>query len=82
MLWQIYAQDDGAHRAKLAAFLDLYGGPRSDWLRWNGLADPALDLKALFGSEARRRASAWRERLLQGPELVDTLLSWTMGKPE
>jgi uncharacterized repeat protein (TIGR03837 family) len=82
MLWHIYEQDDDAHRAKLAAFLDLYGGPRSDWLRWNGLAEPPLDLKALFGSEARRRASAWRDRLLQGPELADTLQAWAMGKSQ
>jgi len=42
-VWQIYPQDDGAHHAKLDAFLNWLDAPAS--LRqfhhvWNGLADP------------------------------------------
>jgi uncharacterized repeat protein (TIGR03837 family) len=42
-IWQIYPQDDGAHHAKLEAFLEWLDAPAS--LRrfhhaWNGLADP------------------------------------------
>jgi elongation factor P len=42
-IWQIYPQDDGAHHAKLEAFLEWLDAPAS--LRrfhhaWNGLSDP------------------------------------------
>ncbi|MBK7507453.1 MAG: elongation factor P maturation arginine rhamnosyltransferase EarP [Comamonadaceae bacterium] len=44
LIWQIYPQDDGAHHAKLEAFLDWLDAPAS--LRqfhrtWNGIADTA-----------------------------------------
>ena len=47
-VWQIYPQDDGAHRAKLEAFLDqflagadatLADDLRRLWRAWNGLGD-------------------------------------------
>lgn len=81
-LWQIYAQDDGAHRAKLEAFLALMGGPGEAFRRWNGFSAAALDLQPLFGPAARQRAIAWRDQLLAGPELVDTLQAWAMGKSQ
>jgi hypothetical protein len=42
LIWQIYPQDDGAHHAKLEAFLDWLNAPAS--LRqfhrtWNGIAN-------------------------------------------
>ena len=36
----------------------------------------------LFGPAARQRAIAWRDQLLAGPELVDTLQAWAMGKSQ
>ena len=44
-IWEIYPQYDGAHRAKLEAFLDMLGAPptvRAFHRVWNGLADEAL----------------------------------------
>ena len=44
-IWQIYPQDDDAHRAKLEAFLDMLAAPpglRAFHRVWNGLADEAL----------------------------------------
>ena len=41
LLWQLYAQQDGAHGAKLEAFLDLLGADaplRTLHRQWNGLA--------------------------------------------
>ena len=46
-IWQIYPQDDGAHRLKLEAFLDMLVAPpalRAFHRVWNGLADEALPL--------------------------------------
>jgi hypothetical protein len=50
-VWQIYPQDDGAHQAKLRAFLDTLNAPaqvRAWHAQWNGLAawdtGPALPL--------------------------------------
>lgn len=44
-IWQIYPQDDDAHRTKLEAFLDMLAAPpamRAFHRVWNGLADDAL----------------------------------------
>jgi len=44
-IWQIYPQDDGAHRPKLEAFLDMLAAPpalRAFHRVWNGLAEEAL----------------------------------------
>jgi uncharacterized repeat protein (TIGR03837 family) len=82
MLWQLYPQQDGAHEAKLEAFLARHGSPASTlpaWRAWNGLA-PASQLTQalpdLFGEANRRHALEWRDRLRLGPELVNTLLTW------
>jgi uncharacterized repeat protein (TIGR03837 family) len=43
LVWQPYPQDDGAHAAKLAAFLDWLQAPdslRQFHLHWNGLTSP------------------------------------------
>jgi uncharacterized repeat protein (TIGR03837 family) len=79
-LWHIYRQQDGAHRAKLEAFLRLHGGDPTPWRAWIEADSPALPIAALFSDTARQHALAWRERLLRGPELVTTLLSWATGK--
>jgi uncharacterized repeat protein (TIGR03837 family) len=66
-IWQIYPQDDGAHHAKLEAFLEWLDAPAS--LRrfhhaWNGLSDPGgarwpgvpeLDAWAACARRARAR---------------------------
>lgn len=80
-VWQLYLQDDGAHVAKLAAFVDRFAADaasplaaslRELWAAWNGLAPalpqlpPAADWQVL----CRR----WRDGLLAQPDLVAQLL--------
>ena len=80
LVWQIYPQDDGAHHAKLEAFLDWLDAPVS-WRVchrvWNGLSPQALPL--LDGptlAEWQDCLRAARERLLAQPDLVTQLLAW------
>lgn len=82
-VWQIYPQHDGAHAAKLEAFLDWLGADAT--LRrfhrvWNGLEDgplPALNLPAW-----RRIALSARENLLALPELATQLLNFVDPPPD
>ncbi|GAB4402801.1 MAG: elongation factor P maturation arginine rhamnosyltransferase EarP [Rhodoferax sp.] len=80
LLWQLYPQDDGAHAAKLDAFLDWLGaGPalRQTLRAWNGLA-PA---QALELSTALTADPCWlqaRHRLLAQADLVSQLLDFVM----
>ncbi len=79
--WQAYPQDDGAHHAKLQAFLDMMQAPGS--LRhfheaWNSAdaADlPALDLPA-WGQAAVQA----RQRLLEQDGLATQLLKFVQKK--
>jgi uncharacterized repeat protein (TIGR03837 family) len=79
-IWQIYPQDDGAHQAKLEAFLDWLQAPES--LRrfhrvWNGLEPgdlPALTPQTLL--VWAQTAQAARERLLAQMPLSDQLMRW------
>ncbi len=90
-LWQLYVQDDGAHRAKLEAFLDRYlanvdaalsAAVRFAFRRWNG--DPAASLAALGGDAVRRawseHALAWRDTLAAQSDLATRLLAFVEGK--
>ena len=84
-VWHIYPQHDGAHHAKLRAFLDWLGAPES--LRrfhalWNGLeqasALPALDAATLAQWSACVRAA--RARLLGQSDLLSQLLGFVQEK--
>lgn len=81
-VWQIYPQSDGAHEAKLEAFLDVFldgaeAGLAADlralWQVWNGLGgalrwpDPAA---------WRRHCANWRARLAAQPDLGSQLLGF------
>ena len=76
-VWQVYPQDDGAHAAKLEAFLDVLAGPAVPALRgyfrwWNDLAPgpvPAFDVAAWAPAYA-----ACRARLRAQTDLVTRLL--------
>ena len=79
-VWQIYPQDDGAHGAKLEAFLDMLAAPPS--LRvfhqtWNGVADdvlpPIADLHAW-----QQTASNALTRLAQQPDLSTGLIEYAL----
>jgi uncharacterized repeat protein (TIGR03837 family) len=80
-VWQIYAQSDGAHAAKLDAFLALHlrgAAPalardvRALWLAWNGLAawPPVWPDAAAW----RAHTAAWREALAARQDLTTRLL--------
>ena len=80
-VWQIYPQDDGAHRAKLNAFLDWLQAPdslRRFHLSWNGLSLeplPEVDLPAWQAC-----AMAAQARLMQQMDLVSQLLEFVKEK--
>ena len=86
-VWQIYPQHDGAHAAKLQAFLDRFlagapvsvAGPVSTlWRTWNGLGDAALawpDRSAWWA-----QAQAWRSQLLAQHDLVTQLLGFVLAQ--
>jgi uncharacterized repeat protein (TIGR03837 family) len=80
-VWQIYPQSDGAHAAKLNAFLDWLQAPPDLRLFhhvWNGLSPatlPAVDVPA-WTSVAR----AARERLLQQTDLTSQLMTFVQSK--
>ncbi len=78
--WQLYPQDDEAHRAKLSAFLDWAGAPSS--LRhfhdaWNGITCelPAIDLAAWSACALKAQ-----ERLLAQADLAQQLVDFVRGK--
>jgi uncharacterized repeat protein (TIGR03837 family) len=91
-VWQAYPQDDGAHGAKIGAFLDLAlatagtGAAEAirDWTAaWNGLDDPAAPLPgwtpetlAATGLAAR----AWRDQLRGSADLASRLLAFVREK--
>ena len=78
--WQIYPQDDGAHHAKLAAFLELVRAPPS-WRRfhegWNGLT---TELPPLDPSAWRACIQKAREHLLAQDDLATQLLRFVRAK--
>jgi uncharacterized repeat protein (TIGR03837 family) len=91
-VWQLYVQDDGAHAAKLEAFLArfLVGATpalstaiRALFARWNGIGSGPL---APLLSEPALRAAwlahcvRWREGLAAQDDLVTRLLRFVKSK--
>lgn len=80
-VWQIYPQHDGAHAAKLTAFLDRFAPPpgvRELWDAWNDLASwpdalPPLDTWA-------DACTRWREALLVQDDLTTQIIGFVRGK--
>ena len=80
-VWQIYPQDDGAHAAKLEAFLDWLQAPsdlREFHRVWNGLSNAPLP--ALNVSAWQTCAAAARNRLMSQRDLVSQLLDFVEEK--
>lgn len=82
-VWQAYPQRDGAHRAKLLAFLDhllataapeLARPLQALMLAWNGLAPLPQALPAAGAWQAH--CAAWRDRLAAQPDLTTQLLGF------
>lgn len=91
MLWHIYPQHDGAHEAKLEAWLNLLlqdaATPLADHVRqvqlaWNGFAPwpEACDAPVTTASAWHALQQAWRERLLALPELATSLLAFIAAR--
>ncbi len=80
LVWQIYPQDDQAHRAKLQAFLDMLDAPaslRAFHLAWNG---PDQDLQGIDMAPWSVAIHAARQRLLGQPDLGTQLLEFVAKK--
>lgn len=85
-VWQVYPQHDGAHAAKLQAFLNrllataapgLAADLTALWRRWNGLPGGHGVLPNLPAWAAL--AEAWRDRLLAQPDLASQLIGFATG---
>ena len=91
-VWQAYRQDDGAHAAKVDAFLALLlrnaAPDAADVLRrwthaWNGLDLPGDALPAWTPpvlAAASGAARAWRDQLRASPSLATRLLAFVAEK--
>ncbi len=85
LVWQIYPQHDGAHHAKLHAFLDWLAAPpslRRAHLAWNGLAaaDTLAPLAPAVLAEWRACILAARDRLYGQTDLLTQLLGFVQDK--
>jgi len=81
LIWHIYPQDDGAHAAKLNAFLDWLKAPeslRQFHMTWNGLSHLALpEIDLLAWQQCVQDA---RQRLMKQADLVSQLLQFVAEK--
>lgn len=81
LVWQLYPQHDGAHAAKLEAFLDWLDAPeplRRFHRIWNGMEDGPLPLPDLPAWGAC--VAAARARLLAQQDLCSRLLAFVASK--
>ena len=86
-VWQLYPQDDGAHTAKLEAFLDRLAAPpclRAFHRAWNGLANQATseDLPSL-PNQNDKQFNDWKQtavnihsRLAEQTDLTTSLIEY------
>jgi uncharacterized repeat protein (TIGR03837 family) len=86
-VWQIYPQADGAHAAKLDAFLARYLADaepalaeaiRALWRAWSGLG--SWPDRMPDAASWQRHAAQWRDRLLAQADLGARLLAFVAGK--
>lgn len=85
LVWHIYPQDDGAHHAKLAAFLDWLQAPaslRDFHAAWNGIPGhgPLVVPDGETLAEWTACTQAARARLAQQSSLVDQLVGFVLEK--
>ena len=81
-VWQAYAQRDGAHAAKVDAFLECFldgaetgdAAVRALFAAWNGLAPPPAALPPRDSWQAHCRQ--WRDRLLAQTDLATQLIAF------
>ncbi len=82
-VWQIYPQAEGAHRAKLEAFLTHHPAGerlRGFWQAWNGTG--TLDWPAFAASlpELDRPLEAWAKNLAARPDLASGLVQFCLER--
>ena len=87
LVWQIYPQEDGAHHAKLHAFLDRMEAPASlhQWHQsWSGLThqDSLQTLNPPLLAEWQSTAEAFRGHLKSQPDLTQQLIEFVTDKRE
>jgi uncharacterized repeat protein (TIGR03837 family) len=88
-VWHIYPQADGAHWAKLEAFLQIYevglssqasGAVRDLWMAWNredtDAIQPAWRAFASSLPELTQHAEQWTGKLAQMPDLTTNLVTF------
>ncbi|MBL0731077.1 elongation factor P maturation arginine rhamnosyltransferase EarP [Piscinibacter sp. HJYY11] len=78
-VWHIYPQADGAHAAKLDAFLDRFPhvpGLRALWHAWNGLGPWPLQTPEPSSADWTTPCRYWREQLLAQPDLTTQLVGF------
>ena len=84
-VWQIYPQDDGAHRAKLDAFLTAMDAPelvRHCHAQWNGLISWTSGAPLPLGTADQWRAwaQATQERLARQADLTSQLTAFVVAR--
>ncbi|NHC07628.1 elongation factor P maturation arginine rhamnosyltransferase EarP [Azonexus fungiphilus] len=90
-VWQIYRQDDDAHRVKLDAFLDRYCAGlaepaatalRALFLAWNTGADCTAAWSDFLGhhDEIAQHAAAWNAALRAQPDLATNLVKFCAAR--
>jgi uncharacterized repeat protein (TIGR03837 family) len=82
-VWQIYPQHDGAHVAKLQAFIDAWPMPAPVaqlWRAWNGLGTSPWPGLPPLQPDWLRACEQRRAHLAAQPSLVDQLLAFVSGK--
>jgi len=88
-VWQFYAQHDGAHAAKLEAYLARVAAVAPDaatadlrawWRAWNALPTAAPDPGLPPVAPWRRGCAAWRDHLAAQPDLTTQLLAWLAAR--
>ena len=83
LLWHIYPQDDGAHHAKLAAWLNAMqasAGVHAAHRAWN--SDTPCDMPPIDVPEWQTWAQTARTALLTQPCLADQLLAFVAEKTQ
>ena len=83
LVWQIYPQEENAHRPKLDAFLDLYclilpeqasAAMRAFQLGWNGFDSLAWEDFASHLETFEQNAAAWAEHFFEASGLASNLV--------
>ena len=95
LVWHIYPQQEGAHRAKLNAFLDRYvecmepglaASLRAFWQGWNGgppeLMAGAWETLAAHGKALEDHSLAWSSKLAGMGDLAGNLVQFCRSKVE